>query len=84
MPSRRIKESKKRTLCLRLTEKQFAILQLYTDVKGFDTEVEALRHIVDGLEAWLTSQAVAVQSSAPPAISSSAALPAMDGNQGVM
>jgi hypothetical protein len=54
--NRRAKDPKKRALCLRLTEKQFAILQLYAEVKGFSTEVDALRHIVDGLEGWLKQQ----------------------------
>lgn len=68
--TRRVREFKTHALCLRLTEKQFGILQRYTDVKGFNSEVEALRHIVDGLEAWLARQDVdepAEERGAPPA-----------------
>lgn len=43
-------------LCLRLTDKQMEMLQLFTDVKGFSSEVESVRHIIDGLEAWMRRQ----------------------------
>lgn len=54
---RRSKNPKSRTLCLRLTDKQLHVLQAYTNAKGLDTEVDALRHIIDGLETWLRNRA---------------------------
>lgn len=76
MGNRRAQDPKKRALCLRLTEKQFAILQLYAEVKGFGTEVDALRHIIDGLESWLKQQDADVDDEPTPT-----AAPAMEAGQ---
>lgn len=63
MTRRRSKDPKRNTLCLRLTEKQLGFLQIYAGIKGFETEVEALRHIIDGLGPWLESQSADVDDS---------------------
>lgn len=56
MGRRRKKEPKRNALCLRLTDRQLELLQRYVDFKEFDSEVDALRHMVDGLEPWLARQ----------------------------
>lgn len=82
MTRRRAKDPKRHTLCLRLTAKQLSVLQLYAGVKGFDTEVDALRHIINGLEAWLEKQDADVDDG--PEEELGAAVPAMEPEPGVM
>lgn len=52
-----LEESKKvkkaAQLCLRLTDPQFEIIQRYKTRRGFKTEAEALRHVIDDLESWI-------------------------------
>lgn len=52
----KIRNRKRRTICLRLTENQYDILQRYMDTKSFNNEVDALRHIIDNMEKWLDKQ----------------------------
>ena len=40
-------------LCLRLTDRQAELLGAYADIKDFDSSVDALRNIIDGLDTWL-------------------------------
>lgn len=56
MGRRRKKEPKRNTLCLRLTDRQLELLQRYVDFKEYESEVDALRKMVDGLEDWLARQ----------------------------
>lgn len=57
MGRRRKKDPKRIQLCLRLTDKQAELLQRYADIKRFDSSVDAVRHMIDGLEDWLRRQA---------------------------
>lgn len=53
MGRRRKKEPRRNQFCLRLTDKQLELLQRYQDVREQDSEVDALRLMIDGLESWL-------------------------------
>ena len=74
MDRRRRKVPKKNQLCLRLNDKQLLLLQRYAEFKDIDSEVNALRSIIDGLAPWLVrreaeeqaGQAHSGVSSAPP------------------
>ena len=78
MDRRRRKVPKKNQLCLRLNDAQLLLLQRYAEYKDMDSEVNALRAIIDGLAPWLArrdaeeldKQAHSGVSSAPPAIAS--------------
>lgn len=48
--------------CLRLTAKQEELLQLYTDFREFNTQMDAIRAMIDGLESWLSKQAATKRS----------------------
>jgi len=63
MGRRRKKEPRRNQLCLRLTDKQLELLQSYQSVRGMDSEVDAMRLMVDGLEAWLDRHYAAKASS---------------------
>lgn len=39
-------------LCVRLSDKQLSLLQVYAEHRGYLSEVDALRFIIDGLEGW--------------------------------
>jgi hypothetical protein len=59
MGRRRKREPKRNVYCLRLTDRQQELLKRYTEVKDLDTEVDALRRIIDGLEDFLARHAAA-------------------------
>lgn len=80
----KVENPKRKTICLRLTERQLEVLQLYTDVKGFSTEVDALRHIIDGLEGWLKKQDADMEDEPTAPSSAPENVPAMDDQQRVM
>lgn len=42
--------------CLRLTKKQEELLQRYTDFREFNTDMDAIRAMIDGLEDWFRRQ----------------------------
>lgn len=70
---RRKKNPKKHQLCLRLTERQLDLLRRYSNYRHYDTEVDAIRKMIDGLEDWLARQAAKenlgssqVMNSSPP------------------
>lgn len=56
MGRRRKKEPKRNALYLRLTDRQLELLRLYVDFKDYDSEVDAIRHMIDGLGPWLERQ----------------------------
>lgn len=47
------KDVKRHQICLRLTNLQMELLDRYCDQRNFNTEVEALRSMIDGVEDWL-------------------------------
>lgn len=53
---RRKKNPKKNQMCLRLTDRQLELLGRYAQHRGFNTGVDAVRHMIDGLEDWLARQ----------------------------
>ena len=65
---RRRTAPKRNQLSLRITDKQLSLLTRYIDVRDLDSEADAIRRIIDGLEDWLDRQAVKHQiaGSAPP------------------
>jgi len=63
MGRRRKKEPRRNQLCLRLTDKQLELLQSYQSVRDMDSEVDAMRLMIDGLEAWLDRHHAAKASS---------------------
>ena len=78
MGRRRKQEPKRNQYCLRLTDRQAELLRRYADFRDFDSEVDALRKMVDGLEDWLARQSAkaelagssTVSSPPPPAVHS--------------
>lgn len=54
-PKRR-REKYSHQMCLRLSARQKELLSLYAEFKHFDTDVEAIRFMISGLEAWLRKQ----------------------------
>lgn len=56
MTRRRKQDPKRNPVYLRLTDRQLELLQRYVDFKGYDSEQDAIRNMVDGLESWLTRQ----------------------------
>lgn len=64
MGRRRKKEPRRNQLCLRLTDKQLDLLQSYQSVRGKDSEVDAVRLMIDGLEDWLERHHAAKAASA--------------------
>ena len=72
MGRRRKADPKRNQLCLRLTDRQLELLQRYADFRDFDSEVDALRKMVDGLEDWLARQeAKGIAGSPPPPVATS-------------
>jgi len=65
MGRRRKKEPRRNQLCLRLTDKQLELLQSYQSVRGKDSEVDAVRLMIDGLEDWLDRHYAAKAASTP-------------------
>ena len=61
MDRRRRKVPRKNQLCLRLTDHQLYLLQRYGKHKDMDSEVDALRSIIDGLAPWLSRRDAEVQ-----------------------
>lgn len=53
---RRRKEPMRNQMCLRLKDRQLGLLQRYVDLKGYASEAEAIRNMIDGLEDWLARQ----------------------------
>lgn len=47
---------KRHQICLRLTDKQMYLLDQYCARRGFESEVDAVRVMIDGVEEWLTRQ----------------------------
>ena len=56
-PKRNKEEKRRKQLCLRLSNRQILLLERYSAIRHFDSEVEALRFMIDGLEDWLARQA---------------------------
>lgn len=57
----RSKNPKKNQYCLRLTDRQAELLEIYSAFKGYPSNVVAIRSIIDGLEDWLRRQAAKSQ-----------------------
>ncbi len=71
MGRRREKNPKRHQLCLRLTDRQLELLKRYKVVRGVETEVDAVRFMIDGLEKWLAkreSPQPGEHQSAPPSV----------------
>ena len=47
--------------CLRLTGRQEELLQKYTDFKDYDTDMDAIRGLLDGLEDFFRRQEARVR-----------------------
>ena len=52
----RKKHPKRNTYCLRLTDSQHLLLQRYAEFRGYESEVDAIRGMIDGLEDWFLRQ----------------------------
>lgn len=67
-PKRGKKEKRRNQLCLRLSDRQVELLEHYVTIRHFDSGVEALRFMIDGLEDWLNRQSskLIAGSGAPP------------------
>jgi hypothetical protein len=52
----RSKNPKKHQHCLRLTDRQEELLQRYAEFKGYETDMDAVRAMIDGLEDWFRRQ----------------------------
>lgn len=52
----RKKHPKRNQYCLRLTDEQALLLQKYADFREFDSEVDAIRAMIDGLDDWFVRQ----------------------------
>lgn len=65
---RRKKNPKRHQLCLRLTDRQHELLEAYSGYKGFDTGVDAIRSIIDGLDGWLRRQEAKNAASGQPPV----------------
>lgn len=62
MGRRRKREARKHQFCLRLTDRQLELLKEYTLYRNMETEVDAIRYMIDGLESWLAKR----QADPPP------------------
>lgn len=56
MGRRRSKNPKRNTHCLRLTDRQEDLLVRYTSLKGLESEMDAVRLMIDGLDDWFRRQ----------------------------
>ena len=61
MDRRRKKEPLCERYCLSITKRQKRLLQEYAHIRGFKSEVAAVRHMINGLEAWLDRQRASVE-----------------------
>ncbi len=52
----RKKHPKRNTYCLRLTDSQQLLLQRYAEFRDYESEVDAIRGMIDGLEDWFLRQ----------------------------
>lgn len=53
----RSKNPKRNQHCLRLTDRQNELLAKYASFKGFESDMDAVRAMIDGLEDWFRRQA---------------------------
>jgi hypothetical protein len=79
MGRRRKQEPKRNQYCLRLTDRQAELLRRYADFRDFDSEVDALRKMVDGLEDWLNRQNSRAELAGSSSVSSPPPAPAHSG-----
>jgi hypothetical protein len=52
----RSKNPKQHQHCLRLTDHQEELLQRYTSFRGYATDMDAIRGLIDGLDDWFRRQ----------------------------
>ncbi|MGE3483526.1 MAG: GIY-YIG nuclease family protein [Nitrospira sp.] len=77
-PKRGKKEKRSNQLCLRLSDRQMELLQHYVQIRHFDSEVEALRFMIDGLADWLSRQSAKPDIAGSPARSAHTSKPRTD------
>lgn len=82
MPRRRKQDPKRNPIYLRLTDKQLELLQRYVDFKDYDSEQDAIRKMIDGLEAWLARQLASQQDIAGSGGGQAATSPRRDAPRG--
>ena len=78
MSRARSRDPKKHQHCLRLTVGQELLLKRYTSFRDFDSEMDSVRAMIDGLEDWFRRQEAkhtAVTSVALPAARHNSGLP---------
>jgi hypothetical protein len=54
---RRRTAPKRNQLSIRITDKQLSLLTRYIDIRDLDSEADAIRKMINGLEGWLDRQA---------------------------
>lgn len=59
------KTPKANQLCLRLTDHQIQLLRRYVEIKHYNSEVDAVRGMIDGLDDWLKRQSSKSAQTAP-------------------
>ena len=59
LPRHKVRRSHK--LCVRLNDRQRQLIRDYMEVRGFQTEVDAMRYMVDGLESFLQKRHLLVE-----------------------
>jgi len=68
MGRRRKKDPRRHQFCLRLNDREMELLEAYTRYRDMDTEVDAIRHMISGLESWLARRRAEEREHHPPSL----------------